>query len=253
MAGETLAVGSGAGTRVGIVVPHDMVLDRELWRWAPVDVSLLFTRTPFVALPVTTRLVTRLADPDVLARTATDLTAADPHALVYACTSGSFAAGPDGEARLVEAMRSAGPSVAVTTSGAVVSALAHLGAARVAVATPYDEAITVLLSDFLAGVGVQVVGSAHLGLTEGIWTVPYAVTSELVRGADRPDAQAVVVSCTNLPTYDVVAALESELGKPVVTANQATMWAVLRALGLAAVGPGQSLVEGRLSPRPRDP
>lgn len=253
MADENPGAGPGVGTRVGVVVPHDMVLDRELWRWVPDGVLLLFTRTPFVPLPVTARLVTRLADPDVLARTATDLTAADPHALVYACTSGSFAAGLDGEALLVEAMRSAGTPVAVTTTGAVVSALRYLGVARVAVATPYDQEITVLLADFLAAGGVQVVGSAHLGLAEGIWAVPYAVTRDLVRSADRPEAEAVVVSCTNLPTYDVVADLESELGKPVVTANQATMWAVLRALGLAAVGPGQALVEGRLSPCHRDP
>ncbi len=244
-AGGTAPAGPpGVGARVGVVVPHDMVLDGELWRWVPGDVSLLFTRTPYVPLPVTTQLVTRLADPDVLARTATDLSAADPHALVYACTSGSFAAGHEGEARLVEAMRSTGPAVAVTTSGAVVSALAYLGAVRVAVATPYDEEITVLLAGFLAGAGVQVVGSAHLGLTEGIWRVPYDATRELVRAADRPEAEAVVVSCTNLPTYDAIAPLEAELGKPVVTANQATVWAVLRALGRAAVGPGQRLVEG---------
>lgn len=243
MTARTSGGEAGAGTRVGVVVPHDMVLDRELWRWVPGGVSLLLTRTPFLPLPVTTRLVTRLADPVVLARSARDLAAAAPHALAYACTSGSFAAGLDGECRLVEAMRSTGPRVAVTTSGALVSALRHLGAARVAVATPYDEEITVLLADFLAEAGVQVVGSAHLGLTAGIWQVPYGTTRELVRSADRPEADAVVVSCTNLATYDVVTDLEAELGKPVVTANQATVWAVLRALGQRAVGPGQRLLD----------
>ena len=50
------------------------------------------------------------------------------------------------------------------------------------------------------------------------------------------------VSCTNLPTYDVIAPLERELGKPVLTANQVTMWAALRVAGAAAVGPGQRLL-----------
>jgi hypothetical protein len=30
--------------------------------------------------------------------------------------------------------------------------------------------------------------------------------------------------CTNLATYDLITPLERELGKPVLTANQATMW-----------------------------
>jgi maleate isomerase len=63
-----------------------------------------------------------------------------------------------------------------------------------------------------------------------------------VRRADRPDADAIVVSCTNVPTYDLIAPLEAELGKPIVSANQVTMWAALRAVGLSAVGPGQRLL-----------
>jgi maleate isomerase len=50
------------------------------------------------------------------------------------------------------------------------------------------------------------------------------------------------VSCTNLATYDLIAPLERELGKPVLTANQVTMWAALRVAHKAAVGPGQRLL-----------
>ena len=52
-----------------------------------------------------------------------------------------------------------------------------------------------------------------------------------------------MVSCTNLHTYDVIAGLEAELGKPVISASQATMWAALRRIGRRPVGPGQRLVE----------
>lgn len=72
--------------------------------------------------------------------------------------------------------------------------------------------------------------------------MPYARTAELIRAVDDPAAEAIVVSCTNLPSYDLIAPLERELGKPIVTANQATMWATLRRLGIAAVGPGQALL-----------
>jgi maleate isomerase len=68
------------------------------------------------------------------------------------------------------------------------------------------------------------------------------VTAKLVRDTDRPDAEAVFISCTNLPTYDVIAPLEAELGKPVLTANQVTMWSALTLAGRKAVGPGQQLL-----------
>ena len=36
--------------------------------------------------------------------------------------------------------------------------------------------------------------------------------------------------------------LERELGKPVLTANQVTLWSALRLSGATAVGPGQRLL-----------
>jgi maleate isomerase len=56
------------------------------------------------------------------------------------------------------------------------------------------------------------------------------------------------ISCTNLPTYDVIEPLEQALGKPVLTANQVTMWSALRAMGLDGVGNGQSLLHAGRAP-----
>jgi maleate isomerase len=139
-------------------------------------------------------------------------------------------------------MLGAGAAAALTTSGALVEALSALGITRLAVATPYDAAVTARLHDFLEETGVRVTGSVHLGLSGRIWTVPYAVTAALVRDAAAAGGEAVFVSCTNLPTYDVVAPLEAELGIPVLTANQVTMWASLRRIERVAVGPDQALV-----------
>ena len=56
-------------------------------------------------------------------------------------------------------------------------------------------------------------------------------------------ADALFISCTNLPTYDVIPQLEAELRMPVLSANQVTMWAALRAMGERAVGPYQALLD----------
>ncbi|HET6562234.1 MAG TPA: Asp/Glu/hydantoin racemase [Marmoricola sp.] len=226
----------------GVIVPYDMALDSELWRWVPEAVGLLFTRTPYTDLPVTLEMAEAVGDLATIQQCARDLSSVGPEVLAYGCTSGSFVNGVEGERRMVEAIRDAGGAEAVTTSGALLAALAHLGIRRVAAATPYDAAVTERLGVFLQEAGVEVVSEAHLGLHSEIWKVPYEQTLQLIRDADHEDAEAIVVSCTNLATYDVIAPLEDELGKPVVTANQATMWSALRALGRHAVGEGQRLL-----------
>lgn len=241
-------------TSVGVIVPYDMALDRELWRWAPDDVSLLFTRTPFAPLEVTMEMAAHISCPETVRASIRALSAVGPSAYAYACTTGSFGGGVEGELDLAGGMLAHGAPAAVTTSGALLSALATLEVEDVAIATPYDEEVTGRLAAFLAEAGLRVPRYACLDLRREIWRVPYETTADLVRDADGSDAQAVVVSCTNLATYDLVADLEAELGKPVVTANQATMWAVMRAVGRDAVGPGQRLLEHVAGPtRPTRP
>ena len=231
-------------TLAGIIVPFDMALDAEMWRWAPDGVSLLFTRTPYASMPVTVGMAEVVSDEAAIEQCTRDLRTAGPAAYAYACTSGSFVNGLKGERQLVETMRSAGGAEAVTTSGALLAALTRLGVHRVATATPYDARITERLTIFLEEAGVEVVSSAHLGLSGEIWSVPTTQTLQLVRDADSADAEAIFVSCTNLATYDVIASLEAELGKPVITANQVTMWGLLESIDRRAVGPRQWLLHG---------
>ncbi|GAA1552137.1 Asp/Glu/hydantoin racemase [Kribbella sancticallisti] len=229
-------------TGIGIVAPYDFALDRELWRWAPDDVSLYLTRMPYLPLAATLEMAIHISEPALVARSAIDVLAVSPVVTAYACTSGSFVGGLAGEARLVAAMENAGAPAAVTTSGALLIALRQLGITRIAVVTPYTEDLTGGLCAFLAEAGVDVVATAGLGLTSEIWTVPYETTAALIRDTDSPDAEAVFVSCTNLPTYDVIAEVENDLDKPVLTANQVTMWSALTLAGRQAVGPGQRLL-----------
>jgi maleate isomerase len=229
-------------TGIGVVVPYDFALDRELWRWVPDDISLHVTRMPYVPLAATIEMAIHVSDPELVARGATEVHAVSPLVTAYACTSGSFIGGVSGETALVAAMTRAGAPAAVTTSGALLTALRHLDINRIATATPYTADLTAGLSSYLAEAGIDVAATAGLGLTSEIWTVPYDVTAQLVRDTNCADAAAVFISCTNLPTYDVIAALEAELGKPVLTANQVTMWSALTIAGRKAVGPGQQLL-----------
>ncbi|RAM38394.1 Asp/Glu/hydantoin racemase [Arthrobacter globiformis] len=229
---------------IGVVCPFDMALDRELWRWMPGDVSLYFTRTPFLDEPVSLELAEDVSDDRNVQAAARNLSAVGPKVMAYACTSGSFVNGVAGARRISKVMEAASSAQGVSTSEALLEALNYLGVSRVVVITPYVAELTLRLGDFLEEAGHAVVSQAGLGLGGGIWEVPYRTTSELIRAADVPEADVVFISCTNLPTYDIIAPLERELGKPVLSANQVTAWAALARLGKAAVGPGQRLLAG---------
>ena len=243
-AGAAGAGGSGSGpgsTAIGVVAPFDMELDRELWRWLPPDVDLLMTRTPFIDDVVTVEFARELTEGGAIPDGVRSVTAGRAEVVAYACTSASFVGGRAGDAAIRSAMAAAGARDPITTSGAIVEALRALGVGRVAVATPYLPELSALLDGYLAEHGITAVVNASLGLDSEIWAVPYGRTAELIRAVDRPDAEAIVLSCTNLPSYGLIAPLERELGKPVVTANQATMWAALGRIGRAPVGEGQAL------------
>lgn len=233
---------------LGVVAPYDFALDRELWRWAPDEVTLHITRLPFVPVPVTVEQASAISEAGAVRRATQDVLAPEPLVVAYACTSGSFVDGVAGERALITTMLDAGAPAAVTTSGALTAALRLLGVRKLAIATPYVQPVTDRLLRYLDECGVETVSSVGLGLMGHIWRVSYAEVVEIVRAVDRPDADALFISCTNLPTYDIIEPLERALDKPVLTANQVTMWAALRTMGLRAMGGDQALVQADEAP-----
>lgn len=216
---------------IGVVAPFDFALDRELWQWVPDHVSLHVTRLPYLPDPVTVELAAALGDPHGVRRATRDVLAPQPQAVAYACSSGSFVRGLEGERALVTAMLGAGAPAATTTSGAMVEALAEVGASRIAVLTPYVNSVTARLHQFLADHGITISASTGLGMLGEIWTLRAPEILAAARSLDLSDAQALFISCTNVPTYDLLGPLEDELGIPVLSANQVTMAAALRLTG----------------------
>jgi maleate isomerase len=229
---------------VGVVASFDFVRDRELWRWAPEHASLFIARTDPVTASGGLSFVTRLGDPASLGRPTREVCAIGARAVIFHCTACGFAGGHGGESALRAAMLAHGAPHALTTAGAAVDALRAVGAGRVAVAHPYDPPVARRLRAFLSEAGFEVVSVVPLEYRPGesVYGVSSARVAELIRAADRPGADAVFLSCTALAAYELIAPIEAELGKPVITANQAGAWAVLRAAGVTPVGPGQRLL-----------
>jgi maleate isomerase len=226
---------------IGVIVPYDFALDREMWRWVPPDVDLFVTRTRHLPLRADLEMAQAIGTDDALRTGTRDVLAAEPDVVLYLCTSGSFVRGVGGERHMREVMLAAGAPAAVTTSGALLDALAHLGVRTVSTVSPYLPVLAARLHGFLAEAGVHVIAHRELGLDEHISRVPCSTVQRLALATADDAADAVFVSCTNLACYDVITDLEAELGKPVLTANQVSLWAAVRRAGAAVPGNGQRL------------
>ncbi|GHE89922.1 decarboxylase [Streptomyces longispororuber] len=151
-------------------------------------------------------------------------------AVVWACTSGSFVFGWEGAHDQVRALARAAGLPASSTSFAFAHAVRELGATRVAVAATYPEEVAAHFSAFLAAAGLDVVSARSSGVATaaeaGTWGREEVLA--LARAGDHPAAQAVLLPDTALHTAAYVQDLEAALGKPVLTANQVTVWEALR-------------------------
>lgn len=216
---------------VGVVVPFDFALDDELWAYLPDGVRLHVTRTPAREGLIDADLVAQVSGERVVREAAASIAVARPAVTVYGCTTGSYMKGVAGELSLRETISRETGSEAVTTSGALLEAAEALRASAMAVATPHDRLLAEGLVAFLEEAGLEVPSVAYLALDQDIQEASAATVRALARRADTPGAQALFLSCTNLPTLTLISELEEEHGKPVLAANQVTMWAALRRLG----------------------
>ncbi|MFD7434220.1 aspartate/glutamate racemase family protein [Streptomyces sp. NPDC059861] len=168
--------------------------------------------------------------PARLAAGVQELRHAGADAVVWACTSGSFVHGWEGAHEQVRTLAQAAGMPASSTSFAFVHAVREVGAGRVAVGATYPEDVARLFVDFLGAAGIEVTGVRSSGIITAaeVGTWGEAEVFALARAADAPDAQAVLLPDTALHTAAHIPALEKELGKPVLTANQVTVWEALR-------------------------
>lgn len=153
-------------------------------------------------------------------------------ALAY--TAGSYVGGRGFDERLIAAMAAGSDAKATTAADAIVSALHALGAAKVAVVSPYAKEINDCCERYLTAAGVTVtavVGSPPAGPAGA---VPPEEIARMAAGAAGSGPDAVLISCTALRTMSLIDDLESSLKMPVVSSNSATLWAALHLAGSTA-------------------
>ena len=156
-----------------------------------------------------------------------------PNAVLWACTSGSFVVGRAGALEQVRAIKAITGVPASSTSLAFVRVLRMMKVRRVAIAATYPRAATQAFATFLAEFGIQTCDLYAHGLRNGDLSsrLDRKDVIALAKSADSPEAQAMLIPDTALPSFEILDELHALVQKPVLTANQVTMWEGLRLAG----------------------
>ena len=157
--------------------------------------------------------------------------------IAYGCTTGSFYKGPGWDRDMLGLIERVAGVPAVAIAPAVVDALRFFGAKRISVATPYPEWNNRQLRAYLEALGFEVLNvegeprAAKSG-NQGINDQDPEDVVAFAPGVCQPEADALLCSCTAWRSLEVVSELERRVSKPVVTSNQASIWAAFRKAGI---------------------
>jgi maleate isomerase len=181
------------------------------------------------------------------------LAAAPLDVIAYGFTSSAYVIGSHGETAMIDRLERATRGIpVVAASTATLAALRELSVQRVALVTPpwFDDELTALGRRFFEDAGHSVVAAAPAALESDQRAITPGGLFDWTCQHTPDAAEAVVIAGNGLRAVGVITALEQKLARPIVTANQALLWAALRAAEadeIAVLGYGELFKHGSSS------
>lgn len=212
--------------KVGLMVPsNNTTMEVELGKWLPPGSTVTTVKIPRGAGLLTRETIPAYRDSAIalarqhFANSGLDL-------IAYGCTAAGFISGPAGDAELSAMLTEATGLPVVTTARAMVSALQHEGAKRIAVVTPYHDDVNRQLTAFLAdgGIGVVRLDTFRAPDVTALGRISAEEVRELARATMGQDCDAMFIGCSQLPTHAILAGLQQEFGRPAWSSIRATAW-----------------------------
>ena len=151
--------------------------------------------------------------------------------VVYACTSGTIAAGHDS---IEKKVRLAKPDAKVTTpSTAAIKALKKFNIKNLSVFTPYSKKLNDEVVEYFKKEGFNITSNSYFDIESDcdIGKVDQNYLYDVLSKIDLKESDALFVSCTALPVLPIIDKLEKKLNKIVLSSNQALIWDTLERIG----------------------
>ena len=148
--------------------------------------------------------------------------------VVYGCTSGTIASGYDSIKNKINLAKP--EAKVVTPSSAAVNALKKMNVKKVSIFTPYSEKLNNDVVDYFKKENFIVTSNSYFDILydNDIAKVDPDYLFEVITKMDLGEAEAVFLSCTNLPALNIVDKLEKKLNKIVLSSNQVLIWDTLQ-------------------------
>ncbi len=228
------ALSDGGPTRNGaiglVALATDHVCELDLRQIIPQDRLPLYVGRIGFAAEITVETLGAMRD-GITAAASLILAGGRLDVLAYGCTSGTMVIGED---EVFARLRAARPGIACTSPPtAALAALKALGLRRIAVLTPYTDSVNRRVQEYFTARGLDIAafGAFDKDSDADIAAIAPASIIAAAQALDAPDIEGIFLSCTGLRGVAVVEELETILGKPVITSNQAMAWHALRLAG----------------------
>jgi len=218
--------------RIGFIIPSsNRMVEEQAWRHLPADIIPHITR-----LAMTNRHKVPLDQLIPRIEQATQLLAdSDCDVTVLQCTGTSMSGGVAMETKVLEAMEKASGRPALSAASSLMAAFATLKAKKLVFISETRQNEHEDKLRFLHEAGYTILADHAVGLSGSAeyCSAPPRLWFDEAMKLRRDDADAYFISCANIRSIDVIEDLEKELGRPVVTSNQAAFWCAMRKIGLA--------------------
>jgi maleate isomerase len=234
--------------RFGVLVPStNTTVETEYGRLLPTTLQVHVARIPLLSSGAEIRPRSGDADVDDQARL---LGHAGVEVVALAQTAASLSA-DDYDDRITKRMREAAGVPAITSARAIGLAVRALGVRGIALVSPFPiSTVDRLGRYFTVNHGLEVVAGESFSGTDSVVypTLAQGLAGDAIVRTDRPEIEVFVVPGGNFPTMAFIADWERVVGKPVITTNQATLWAMLQIMGISENLPGFGLLLDQMPP-----
>ena len=223
--------------RIGLLAPSsNTTVEPEVYKALPDGVTLHTARLPITQ--VTPESIGKMADSlDVESQL---LASADVDVIILGATAPSFLKGLGYDREVSERITRVTGKPATTTSTAMLEAFKLLGISRIALGSAYSPTVNDICANFIEANGIKVVAKDGLNVIDNlqIGRLDVQTAYDLGKKIDCPEAQAIVLACTNWKSMAIIDRLEQVIGKPVLSTTQVSIWGALKKIGYSGSIPG---------------